>query len=75
MQMITILKQNTSLHDIKYLYPLKCIPKKISEKTNKNLWEVHVYFSNIWGVQQNGMWALHVYIFVFGGKKSNNFKG
>jgi hypothetical protein len=27
MQMITILKQNTSLHNIKYLYPIKCIHK------------------------------------------------
>jgi hypothetical protein len=27
MQMITIPKQNTSLHNIKYLYPIKCIQK------------------------------------------------
>jgi hypothetical protein len=27
MQMMMILEQNTSLHNIKYLYPVKCIHK------------------------------------------------
>jgi len=36
-QMIMIFKRNTSLHSIKYLHPIKCIPKKINRKTNKNL--------------------------------------
>ncbi len=60
-QMITILKRNTSLHNIKYLHPIKCIPKK-KRKTNNFFWKVHMYFLNMWQVQQNGMWALHVYI-------------
>jgi hypothetical protein len=49
MQMITILKQNTSLQSIKYLYPIKSIHKTWTYK--KNPWVVHMYIPNIWGVQ------------------------
>jgi hypothetical protein len=48
MQMITILKQNASLHNIKYLYPIKCIHKTLIDK--KNPWVVHMYIPSIWGV-------------------------
>jgi len=49
MQMITILKQNTSLESIKYLYPIKSIHKTWTDK-KKNPWVIHMYIPNIWGV-------------------------
>jgi hypothetical protein len=45
MQMMMIFKRNTSLHNIKYLYPVKCIRKTKTDK--KNPQGVPMYFSKI----------------------------
>jgi hypothetical protein len=61
MQMITILKQNTSLQSIKYLYPIKCIHKTWTNK-QKSLGGPHVYTKHLRGpikqTVKNNSWLI-----------------